>query len=53
MVDSFEALDKMGGLKGVVIQDNIHDDKTIGKLSQINIHVVYTILSCGNISIKI
>ncbi|XP_012055211.1 PREDICTED: uncharacterized protein LOC105618280 [Atta cephalotes] len=29
VVDSFEALDKMGGLKGVVIQDNIHDDKTI------------------------
>lgn len=44
MVDSFEALDKMGGMKGVVIQDNIHDDKTIGKLSQINIHIVYTIL---------
>ncbi|KAG5314647.1 BRCA1 protein, partial [Pseudoatta argentina] len=29
VVHSFEALDKMGGLKGVVIQDNIHDDKTI------------------------
>ncbi|XP_018345623.1 PREDICTED: serine-rich adhesin for platelets-like isoform X2 [Trachymyrmex septentrionalis] len=29
VVNSFEALDKMGGLKGVVIQDNIHDDKTI------------------------
>lgn len=36
MVESFEVLAKMGGVKGIVIQDNIHDDKTIGKSSQIN-----------------
>lgn len=36
MADSFEILAKMEGIKGIVIQDNIHDDKTIGKLSQIN-----------------
>lgn len=36
MVDSFEVLAKTGGVKGIVIQDNIHDDKTIGKLWQIN-----------------
>lgn len=36
MVDSIDVLAKMRGMKGVVIQDNIHDDKTIGKLSQID-----------------
>ncbi|KYN29774.1 PREDICTED: putative uncharacterized protein DDB_G0282133 [Trachymyrmex cornetzi] len=29
VVDSFEDLDNMGGLKGVVIQDNIHDYKKV------------------------
>jgi len=33
VVDSIDVLAKMRGMKGVVIQDNIHDDKTIGKLS--------------------
>lgn len=34
MVNSFKGLVKKEGMKGVVIQDNIHDDKTIGKLLQ-------------------
>ncbi|XP_011636406.1 breast cancer type 1 susceptibility protein homolog [Pogonomyrmex barbatus] len=29
VVDSFEILAKMGGMKGIVIQDNVHDNKVI------------------------
>lgn len=31
VVDSLEALAKKEGMKGIVIQDGVHDDKEIGK----------------------
>jgi len=48
VVNSFEVLAKKEGMKGVVIQDNIHEDKIIGKLI-VSKYNVYAMHSCGNI----
>jgi len=52
VVNSFEDLAKKGGMKGVVIEDNVHDDKIIGKLI-VSKYNVYAMHSCGNIKKKI